>query len=70
MALIAALEFGDNNIGRYSKSYLVSDCRFVFTRPYNSYRPEGMARCERLVQKVWHVVKDWKWMSWLQVRTI
>ena len=48
MALIAALEFGDNNIGRYSKSYLVSDCRFVFTRPYNSYRPEGMARCERL----------------------
>ena len=48
MALIAALEFGDNNIGRYSKSYLVSDCRFVFSRPYNSYRPEGMARCERL----------------------
>ena len=36
MALIAALEFGDNNIGRYSKSYLVSDCRFVFNRPYNS----------------------------------
>ena len=46
MALIAALEFGDNNIGRYSKSYLAT------------------------VQKVWHVVKDWKWMSWLQVRTI
>ena len=48
MALIAALEFGDNNIGRYSKSYLVSDCRFVFKRPFNSYRPEGVARCERL----------------------
>ena len=52
MALIAALEFGDNNIGRYSKSYLVSDCRFVFDRPYNSYRPEGMARCERLELEV------------------
>ena len=52
MALIAALEFGDNNIGRYSKSYLVSDCRFVFNRPYNSYRPEGMARCERLELEV------------------
>ncbi len=48
MALIAALEFGDNNIGRYFKNYLVSDCRFVFKRPFNSYRPEGMARCERL----------------------
>ena len=48
MALIAALEFGDNNIGRYSSSYLVSDCRFVFKRPFNSYRPEGIAHCERL----------------------
>ena len=48
MALIAALEFGDNNIGRYFKNYLVSDCRFVFKRPFNSYRPEGMARCDRL----------------------
>ena len=48
MALLAALEFGDTNIGRYSKSYLVSDCRFVFKRPFNSYRPEGIARCERL----------------------
>jgi len=48
MALIAALEFGDNNIGRYFKNYLVSDCRFVFKRAFNSYRPEGMARCERL----------------------
>lgn len=48
MALLAALEFGDNNIGRYSKSYLVSNCRFVFKRPFNSFRPEGMARCDRL----------------------
>ena len=52
MALIAALEFGDNNIGRDSKSYLVADCRMVFNRPYTSYRPEGMARCERLELEV------------------
>ena len=30
----------------------VFDCRFVFDRPYNSYRPEGMARCERLELEV------------------
>ena len=28
--------------------FQIVDCRFVFSRPYNSYRPEGMARCERL----------------------
>jgi hypothetical protein len=48
MALIAALEFGDNNIGRYTKQYLLSDCHFVFDRPYNSFSPERPARCERL----------------------
>lgn len=48
MALTAVLEFDDNNIKRYSKQYMVSDCRFVFDRPYNEFRPEGAARCERL----------------------
>ena len=46
MALTAVLEFGDNNIKRYSKQYLVSDCRFVFRRPYSNGLPEGAARCE------------------------
>ena len=48
MALTAVLEFGDNNIKRYSKQYLVSDCRFVFGRPYNGFIHEGAARCERV----------------------
>ena len=48
MALIAALEFGDNNIRRYTKQYLLADCRFVFDRPYNAFSPERPARCERL----------------------
>ena len=48
MALIAALEFGDNNIRRYTKQYLLSDCRLVFDRPYNAFSPERPARCERM----------------------
>ena len=48
MALIAVLEFGDNNIKRYSKQYLVSDCRFLFKRPYNAFRPDQNAQCNRV----------------------
>ena len=48
MALTAVLEFGDNNIKRYSKHYLVSDCRFLFQRSSNSFSPEGAVRCERV----------------------
>ena len=48
MALIAALVFGENNVQRYTKQYLLADCRFVFDRPYNSFSPERPARCERL----------------------
>ncbi len=48
MALAAVLEFGDNSFRRYSKQYLVSDCRLVFERSYNDFRTEGAARCERI----------------------
>lgn len=48
MALTAVLEFGDNSIKRYSKHYLVSDCRLMFARPFNGFSPEGAARCERV----------------------
>ena len=48
MALSAVLEFGDNSIKRYSKQYLLSDCRLVFDRPYNAFSPERLARCERM----------------------
>ena len=48
MALTATLEFGDNNIKRYSQQYLVSDYHLVFVRSYNAYAPEETARCERL----------------------
>ena len=48
MALTAVLEFGDNSIKRYSKQYLVADCRLVFNRPYSAFCPQGVARCERI----------------------
>ena len=48
MALIATLEFGDNDIQRYYKKYLVSDFRILHKRAYNKFNPEGMARCEQL----------------------
>ena len=48
MALTAVLEFGDNSIKRYSKQYLVSDCRLLLARPFNGFSPEGAARCERV----------------------
>ena len=48
MALTAVLEFGDNDIRRYSKQFMVADCRFVFDRSYNDFCPEGDTRCERM----------------------
>ncbi len=48
MALTAVLEFGDNTIQRYSKRYLVADCKLIFNRPYNAFCPQGVARCERI----------------------
>lgn len=48
MALTAVLEFGDNNIRRYAKQFMVADCRFVFDRSYNDFCPEGDTRCERM----------------------
>ena len=48
MALTAVLEFGDNNIRRYSKQFMVADCRFGFDRSYNDFCPEGDTRCDRM----------------------
>ncbi len=58
MALTAVLEFGDNSIRRYSKSYLVADCRVVIDRPYNEFCPDGSTRCERIELNVVAPGKD------------
>ena len=48
MAISAVIEFGSNDVKRYNNRYLVSDCRFLFARPYNGFTPSRPTRCERI----------------------
>lgn len=48
MAIRAVIQFGDNNIKRYSKEYLLVDFNLHLNRPCNRYRPEGFARVEQM----------------------
>ena len=48
MALLASLQFGDNNNKRYSKEYLVSDVRCHIQRQHNRFYADSNAKCERL----------------------
>jgi len=48
MALIARLQFGDNDAKVYPREYLVEDCKCHFSRTYNHFHPNTDARCERL----------------------
>ena len=48
MALSATLQFGDNDAGLYTKSYLVVDCHCTFRRPHNDLRPDGEACCDKV----------------------
>ena len=71
MALIAVLEFGDKNIKRYSKQYLVSDCRLLFARPFNGFTPESGTRCERVEVTVVAPGKDdHSLLEWFSAQTV
>ena len=48
MALIARLQFGNNDSKVYSSEYLVADCHCHFSRHHNQFRPDADARCERV----------------------
>ena len=48
MALLATLQFGDNDNRRYSKEYLVSKVRCHIQRQHNRYHADSTPRCERL----------------------
>ena len=48
MALLASLQFGDNDNKRYSKEYLVSDVRCHIQRQHNRFYADSNAKCERL----------------------
>ena len=48
MALLATLQFGDNNVKRYTREYLVTACRTSFATSHNQFRPDGIARCTQI----------------------
>lgn len=48
MSLSASLQFGDNQVGLYTREYLVTECRCHFLRHYNYYLPDTDARCEKV----------------------
>lgn len=48
MAFTAKLQFGNNDIERYDKEYLVTDVRCHFSRHHNQKHPEGKPYCEQL----------------------
>ena len=52
MALIASLQFGDNDAGLYTKKYLVVDCHCSFRRSHNDLRPDGLAGCDSVELEV------------------
>lgn len=48
MALLASIQFGDNDNRRYSKEYLVSDVKCHIQRQHNQFYADSNAKCERL----------------------
>lgn len=48
MALIATLQFGDNDSRQYTKTYTVSEVKRHLVRSHNRYFPDGPVRCERI----------------------
>lgn len=52
MSLIAYLQIGNNDIGKYSNQYLVKDVNCKFMRNHNAYRPTEDAFCRRITVSV------------------
>lgn len=48
MALIASLQFGDNDNKVYPHSYNVCEVKRHIVRTHTKYRPDGAAKCERI----------------------
>lgn len=48
MPLSTCLQFGDNQIGIYTREYLVTECRYHIFRRYNYYLPDTDARCDKV----------------------
>lgn len=48
MALTAVLEFGNNDVERYTKRYMIADYSFLFDRSYSELAPTGASRCRQI----------------------
>jgi hypothetical protein len=48
MALLKKLQLGDNQSGRYTKEYLLSDFKCHTHRLHNEYRPEADKYCDSI----------------------
>lgn len=48
MPLKAYLQFGNNEIGKYSKEYLLKEVKFRFIRNHTNYRPSDDGYCESI----------------------
>jgi hypothetical protein len=48
MALTAVLEFGNNDVERYTKRYMIADYSFLFDRSYSELAPKGASRCRQI----------------------
>ena len=48
MSLSARLHFGNNQIGLYSKTYAVVECKCHFNRHHNFYHPDTNAKCDKV----------------------
>lgn len=50
--MLASLQFGDNGVHIYSKDFLVAECNCHFTRCHNHFRPDGNARCDKIILQI------------------
>lgn len=73
MALSAKLQFGNNDIERYDKEYLVVNVRCHFAREYDSVHPVSTARCESITLTIVAPDKEdmglFEWYLYFHIQT-
>lgn len=58
MSLSAYIQFGNNEIGKYSKEYMLKDVKCHFIREHDAIRPVADAYCESIEISVFVPGKD------------
>lgn len=71
MALIASIQFGDNESKLYSHTYNVSNVRCRVMRPSSRYSPDGPSRFERIdITVVAPGKTDLNLLEWYVLRSV